>query len=263
MLPLLLITTACSAAAPDVRMNFDQVAVGPLSPEALKALSLFPVLWAGGMAKEGDAGRFHVVVSEGHGRALEVFYPKGGVGPQKSGGQWLAALPPRTTYELEYRVRFSSDFDWRRGGKLPGLAGGSVPVGGNFDPDGFSSRYMWREDGRLVVYLYWAGQASAARERGRQYGVDLDCGITLERGRDYRLRQRITLNTPGEADGQLQVWVDGRPVLERGDLLFRDQPGKTWQIDRFLFSTFHGGNDPTWAPKHDCRAEFDDIVVRP
>jgi hypothetical protein len=245
------------------RMDFNALASGPLATERLKEHSPVPVLWAGGLAKGGEAGRFRIVESAGHGRALEVLYPRGGVGPQQTGGQWLAQLPPRDSYELEYRVRFDARFDWRRGGKLPGLAGGSVPVGGNFDPDGFSSRYMWRDNGQLVVYLYWAGQASAARERGRQYGVDLACGVTLERGRDYRLRQRVTLNTPGQADGVLEVWVDGRPVLKRTDLLFRDAPAKRWQIDRFFFSTFHGGNDPTWAPKHDCTVEFDDFVVLP
>lgn len=244
-------------------MDFNEAGIGPVSEQRIKDLSPLPVLWAGGFARKGMDGRFRVKESAGHGRALEALYPHGGVGPGQTGGQWLAALPPRNTYELEYRLRFGPDFDWRKGGKLPGLAGGTVPTGGKFDPDGFSARYMWRGDGRLVVYLYWAGQASAARERGRQYGVDLDCGVTMERGRDYRLRQRVTLNTPGRADGGLEVWVDGRPVLKRTDLLFRDTPAKAWQIDRFLFSTFHGGNDPTWAPAHDCTIEFDDIAVRP
>ena len=244
-------------------MDFNEAALGPVSDQRIKELSPVRVLWAGGFARRGVDGRFRVKETAGHGRALEVLYPRGGVGPSQTGGQWLAELPPRDTYELEYRVRFGAGFDWRRGGKLPGLAGGTVPVGGIFDPDGFSSRYMWRENGQLVIYLYWAGQPSATRAKGRQYGVDLDCGVRMERGRDYRLRQRVTLNTPGRADGVLEVWVDDRPVLKRTDLLFRDQPRKQWRIDRFFFSTVHGGNDPTWAPDHDCVVEFDDFAVRP
>ena len=265
-LAALVVAGGAVAAGPGApwRLDFDRAQPGPVSSEQLKALSPVPVLWAGGFAQGGEPGRFRIVEpAAGHGRALEVLYPRGGVGPRQTGGQWLAALPPRDTYELEYRVRFGAGFDWRRGGKLPGLAGGTVPVGGHFDPDGFSSRYMWREHGGLVVYLYWAGQPSAARAKGRQYGVDLDCGVRLERERDYRLRQRVTLNTPGRADGVLEVWVDGRPVLKRTDLLFRDRPGKKWQIDRFFFSTFHGGNDPTWAPERDSVAEFDDFIVTP
>lgn len=244
-------------------LDFDEAPLGPVSAEAIKRLSPAPVKWSGGFATAEAPGRFRVVEAPGHGRALEVLYPKGGVGPQQTGGQWMAELPARDTCLLEYRVRFGEDFDWVKGGKLPGLGGGTTPTGGNFDPDGFTSRYMWREGGRLVVYLYWAGQASAAREAGRQYGVDLDCGITMERGRDYVLRQRVTMNTPGKPDGVLEVWVDGRSVLRRTDLLFRDQSGKTWRIDRFVFSTFHGGNDPTWAPAHDCAVQFDNFSVAP
>ncbi|MBE2213021.1 MAG: hypothetical protein IAE82_04050 [Opitutaceae bacterium] len=245
------------------RLDFDQAPLGPVSAEAIKVLSPAPVRWSDGFATAESPGRFRVVGVPGHGRVLEVLYPRGGVGPRQTGGQWEAELPPGDTYLLEYRVRFGDDFDWVQGGKLPGLGGGTTPTGGFFDPDGFTSRYMWRKGGRLVVYLYWAGQASAANTHGRQYGVDLDCGVTLERGRFYLLRQRVTMNTPGRPDGVLEVWVDGEPVLRRDDLLFRDQPGKNWQIDRFFFSTFHGGNDASWAPAHDCSVQFDEFVVAP
>jgi hypothetical protein len=244
-------------------IDFNNVPSGVISLETLKATSPAPVLWAEGFATEDSPGRCRIVETTAGGRALEVSYPTGGVGPKQTGAQWMAALPPRDSYTLEYRLRFSADFDWIKGGKLPGLGGGKAPTGGFFNPDGFTSRYMWREGGRLVVYLYWAGQRSAARSTGRQYGEDLDTGVVLVRDRDYVLRQRVTMNTPGVADGSLEVWVDGKPVLRRADLLFRDDATKTWQIDRFFFSTFHGGNDPSWAPSHDCTVQFDDFAVRP
>ena len=250
-------------AGPGWTLDFDAAPLGTVSRERIETLSPAPVKWSNGFATEDGPGRFAIVESPGHGRALRVLYPRGGVGPQQTGGQWMAELPPRDTYLLEYRLRFSADFDWVQGGKLPGLGGGTAPTGGYFDPDGFTSRYMWRANGRLVVYLYWAGQESSARATGRQYGVDLDCGVVMERGRDYVLRQRVTLNTPGRPDGVLEVWVDGRPVLRRDDLLFRDAPGKSWQIDRFFFSTFHGGADASWAPSRDCTVEFDDFRVAP
>lgn len=253
-----------AAAEPVVwRIDFDDAAPGVVSETNLAALSPGPVDWSVGFGDAAGDGRFRIVESPGHGHALQALYPRGGVGPRETGGEWVVRLPPRDTWQLDYRLRFSPDFDWVQGGKLPGLGGGVAPTGGFFNPDGFTSRYMWRAGGRLVVYLYWAGQPSAANERGRQYGVDLDCGVTLERGRDYLLRQRVTLNTPGKPDGVLEVWIDGEPVLRRDDLLFRDRPGKDWRIDRFFFSTFHGGNDPGWAPSHDCTVEFDDFVLSP
>jgi len=259
----LVLTAGATEALTGWTLNFDAAPAGPVSVQMLQSLSPAPVLWSDGFASASAPGRCRIVDSPGHGRTLEVTYPAGGVGPKQTGAQWMAALPPRDSHTLEYRLRFSANFDWAQGGKLPGIGGGTAPTGGFFDPDGFTSRYMWRKDGRLVVYLYWAGQESAAKSTGRQYGEDLDTGVTMERNRDYTLRQHVTMNTPGRADGVLEVWVDGKTVLRRTDLLFRNFPGKTWQIDRFFFSTFHGGNDPTWAPAHDCTVQFDDFRITP
>lgn len=263
LLPLAVSANEAPAPASEWRLDFEAATPGSFALAQLKQLSPAPVLWAEGFASETETGRCSIVETARSRRALEVLYPAGAVGPRVGGAQWMAQLPPRDSYALEYRVRFAADFEWVRGGKLPGLAGGATPSGGFFNPDGFTSRYMWRPEGRLVVYLYWAGQPSAANGTGVQYGEDLDLGVTLERGREYVLRQRVTLNTPGKPDGRLEVWVDGRLVLDRGDLLFRNEPGKTWQIDRFFFSTFHGGNDPSWAPSRDVTVRFDDFHVWP
>lgn len=250
-------------AASEWTLDFDNAPLGLCSVETLKGFSPAPVLWSDGFGEEGTPGRASIVELAPGSRALRFVYPTGGVGPKKTGGQWMAALTPRDTYQLEYRLRFGADFDWVKGGKLPGLAGGTTPSGGFFNPDGFSSRYMWRSEGRLVLYFYWAGQESAGKGTGVQYGQDVDLGVTMERNRDYVLRQRVTMNTPGKPDGSIRIWVDGRLVLERTDLVFRVDATKTWQIDRFFFSTFHGGNDPTWAPSRDVDVFFDDFRITP
>ena len=257
-------TLAVQAAPPPAggwRLSFDGVPTGPLTVERLAQLSPTPLLWAEGFAQGTEAGRGRIVEIDHGRRALEMLYPTGGVGPQQTGGQWMAELPPRDEYTLEYVLRFGDDFDWVRGGKLPGLAGGETPSGGHYSPDGFTARYMWRPEGRLVLYLYWAGQESSRRPEGAQYAEDLETGFTLERGREYRLRQRIRLNTPGQPDGSVQIWVDDTLVLDRSNLLFRLTPDRQWQIDRFFFSTFHGGNDPTWAPTRDVTVQFRDFQI--
>jgi hypothetical protein len=254
---------AAPAEAPRPRqiLSFDRAPVGALTVARLAEISPAPLLWAEGLADGTHPGRTRVVVAADGAHALEVDYPAGGVGPQATGAQWMMELSPRDEYSLEYRLRFAADFDWVRGGKLPGLAGGRTPSGGHYDPDGFTARYMWRPNGRLVLYLYWAGQASSRQREGAQYAEDLDTGRTLERGREYVLRQYVRLNRPGQPDGVVRVWLDDELVLERTDLKFRVAADRTWQIDRWFFSTFHGGNDPSWAPRRDVSAQFRDFVV--
>ena len=90
-----------------------------------------------------DEGWVRVVTGNqafgGTGGALRVFYPAGGEGPSGGGAQWIAEFDDgmEEAY-LSYRVKFRSGFDFVRGGKLPGLAGGSAPSG-NAPPTGYAA----------------------------------------------------------------------------------------------------------------------------
>jgi hypothetical protein len=94
-----------------------------------------------------------------------------------------------------------------------------VDVSGN---DGWSARLMWHGDGRLVQYVYYPDGNSGC-------GTDFAyTGGALAKGRWYEVINQVVLNTPGTAGGQgrkdgvLRAWLDGRLVLERTDLRFRD-----------------------------------------
>jgi hypothetical protein len=48
-------------------------------------------------------------------------------------------------------------------------------------------------------------------------------------------------------------------VLDKTDLRFRE--GNNFGIDTFMFSTFFGGNDPSWGPTKEEFTYFDDFIV--
>ena len=193
----------------------------------------------------------------GNGRSLKVFYPKGQVGSARSGCQFQVGLTPRPEYFLDYRVRFGpadkNRWDFGRGGKLPGLAGGTANTGGKKPTgDGWSARYMWKS-GKLVVYLYHLGQKGTN-------GDTLSLSQSLVVGKWYRLTQRVRVNNDSAADGVLQVWVDGKLKLDRRDIRFRK--GNLAPVDVFYFSTFFGGSSKSWAPKIDSEAYFDQFLIQ-
>ena len=74
-------------------------------------------------------------------QVLRVRYPEGSASPSVSrkkdrplgGTQFYANLniAPTDALKLSYYVRFSDDFEFVKGGKLPGLAGGAANSGGN------------------------------------------------------------------------------------------------------------------------------------
>ena len=102
------------------------------------------------------------------GKCLKVTYPAGKFRSKASGARFKVRLEPREEYSLDYFVRFGhgngDHWEFRRGGKLPGLAGGKCNTGGHRSTgDGWSVRYMWRDEGRMVAYVYHLDQKKGSR----------------------------------------------------------------------------------------------------
>ena len=93
--------------------------------------------WAQLARGEESGGRFETF--------LRATYPSNSCSPASTtdygtpegGGQFLATagLPPANTLHLRYYVRFHTNFAFVKGGKLPGLFGGTNPFRGGAIPD--------------------------------------------------------------------------------------------------------------------------------
>jgi hypothetical protein len=153
---------------------------------------------------------------------------------------------------LSYRLRFPAGFDFVKGGKLPGLFGGSVTSGRHI-PDGtngFSTRFMWRAKGLGEVYAY----LPTSKKHGTSLGRGTWCWPT---GRWARVVQHVRLNDPQGSDGVIDVWLDGKKVYSATGLRFRST--EQLKIDGVFFSTFFGGGDRSWASPRDQYADFADV----
>jgi hypothetical protein len=192
---------------------------------------------------------------------LSVRYPQGSVNPGAEdtpvGGAGFRFALRRGTNEacLTYRVRFPPDFEFAKGGKLPGLYGGDAPRGCTA-PDnrkGFSARLMWRADGAGELYLYHPGQTASC-------GESIDRGAwTFARGVWTVIAEQVVMNSPGQSNGTVRVWIDGQMKIEARNLLLRDTADVA--VGGLLFSTFFGGSDSSWASPKDQSAEFKDFSL--
>lgn len=195
------------------------------------------------------------VVARPDGKRWRVDYAPGRIGPSEGGAAWNQPFVGRDEVVLSYAVRFSADFDWKKGGKLPGLGGGPGKTTGGRRADGlngFSVRPMWRTDGRLEAYVYHAGQRN-------DYGDSLSLpeDFRLPRDQDVQIRLRVRMNHPERADGLVELKVTYGRTFAYADartMVWRKTP--TIQADKLLFETFHGGSDLSWAPDRACHAEF-------
>jgi hypothetical protein len=219
---------------------------------------------------KGRFGLDNLSIEEEPGQPFERFirarYPAGSSSPRGSraegkplgGGQFMGTLAtgPVDRLFLRYFVRFPADFDFVKGGKLPGLYGGSEVSGGRI-PDGtngFSTRIMWRTAGQGELYAYMPSSDTWGTSLGRG-------SFSFPRGRWTCVEQEVVLNTPGVADGTVRIWIDDQSALEQAGLLFRT--ASSLRIEGIFFSTFYGGGDGSWAPRSDAHADFAGFATAP
>ena len=221
-----------------------------------------------GVREKGKWGLENIsLVKDSSGRfskVLRVHYPLGSASPSVSrknnvpigGAQFFADLrmSPKNSLRLSYYLRFSENFDFVKGGKLPGLFGGTkvsygkIPDGTN----GFSTRFMWRRNGDGEVYAYLP--------TSKKYGTSIGRGNwQFIPGKWQHLEQEVKLNQPGSNNGRLKVWLDGKKVLDESGITFRTT--ETLKIEGIFFSTFFGGGDVSWATPKDVFVDFANFSV--
>ena len=202
-----------------------------------------------------NEGRARIVDQNGN-KVLKVVYPAGQFGPRRTGIQFKTLVPSGDDYYLRYRLKFRSGFNFVRGGKLPGLMGGTAPTDcrtGSESATGFTSRYMWKRLGAAILYLYWGDKTARC---GQPFALN----VRFARDVWYTLTQHVKLNTPGFYDGVVEVWVNDTEVFRKSNIRFR-LAGAGWKITGMYFSTFFGGSDSSWATTKSEAIYFDDFSI--
>lgn len=139
---------------------------------------------------------------------------------------------------LSYSVRVPDDFRFANGGTLPGLLGQSTLTSTNATPP-FSMRMRWLEGGKLGVQ-----PVTPAAPFGHLIPLAPNW-LRMPVDQWVSLEQEVVLNTPGEANGVLRIWVDGKLQLNLGGLTFRkDQNG----FAGATADTHYSDRAMAWAP---------------
>jgi len=234
-------------------------------------------------------GLSHDYVSAPDGKkAMKAHYPKGSYnfGHKPMGGFSFYAPGPSnvdlsTAREATfgYSVYFGKDFDFQLGGKLPGIYGGDdneVAVscsGGRRDFRCFSARLMWREDGKGEFYTYlpdYTNSKFSANKKLCSVAPQSDCNPTygasvgrgsfrFARGAWTTVSERVRLNSAGKADGELELFVNGKSVINVKGLILRDSAAG--RMRGLQMQTFFGGSHPEFASPKAQDVYFSDFSV--
>ncbi|KAH6919229.1 hypothetical protein BKA70DRAFT_1089281 [Coprinopsis sp. MPI-PUGE-AT-0042] len=217
-------------------------------------------------------------------RAIKAFFPQGSYTftHQPQGGFSFYAPGPAdvdlTTAKeatFGYSVFFPNGFAFNKGGKLPGFFGGNSYEagtgcsGGRRDTACFSVRLMWRTDGAGEFYTYLPPGFDANNklcnvppfsECNPTYGASVGRGsFHFATGAWTAVAERVRLNDPGQSNGEIQLFVNGRSVLEVKGLVLRDSG--SGKIRGIQAQTFFGGSKPEWASPKNQDLFFSDFSV--
>jgi len=186
---------------------------------------------------------------------------------------------PALHARLSYKVYFPEDFDWVRGGKLPGLfIGNPGATGGHWDYKAGSARVTWQKDGIACVYLYIPLQVAFDGSKDEAINIQSEefrnlCHRTPHKGchlwRSGPLQfikgqwNEVTIdlkmNSLGKKNGWLKLTVNENTVECHG-MVWRKTPHLA--IGGVSVQTFYGGSSAeAAAPKSGSYAKFKDFMV--
>ena len=189
--------------------------------------------------------------------AMSIDLPKDSGAPgsslERKGGisfPWAPrSLKDKVSVCLSYKVMLPEDFEFNRGGALPGLSGQDEQSG-----DGFLVRPTWAADGSV-------GMRSFSTLGGQKFKQQADApGSAIPRGRWVSVEQEAVLNAPEQENGILRIWIDGALAVDRSDLAYRVKPDVA--VSTVAADFFYDGDDVSGRSPRDARVWVSPFEVR-
>ncbi|KAG7086403.1 hypothetical protein E1B28_002358 [Marasmius oreades] len=257
--------SASESSSPNVLSSTDVLYVPIASPSALGLRFPSPGLIQIPFENHSDSGTSSSSPDDHQSSSqsvLQIFYPQGSINPAnapRGGSQFYASpidISSARNVTFSYGVFFPVNFDFVKGGKLPGLYGGhSGCSGGDTATTCFSTRLMWRDEGRGELYLYAPKDKQSPDLCSENhtvcestYGISIGRGTFLfQRGKWTYVSQTATLNTPGQQDGCFTLDVNGERVIDRKDIFYRDIT--YWSESSSGRTTGNPSKQPSRSPK--------------
>lgn len=139
---------------------------------------------------------------------------------------------------LSFQVQLPEGFEFKAAGYLPGLYGAKdvTDLDSEQPSEGFAARVSWAQAGDVGVEV--RSPASAGYWQGTPHVMRWPLGRWLS------VEQEVKLNTPGQDDGVIRMWVDGALKVENlsANLRMRADSSLTGVVSDIGYA--RGSSDP-------------------
>jgi hypothetical protein len=216
----------------------------------------------------GGRNRISSISDGSDGQAIKVSIPAGSHFGSAMHWQFKdQGIPDPEEVYFRYYLRIPNGFTNYDRGKLPGPAGlYSGSARNNIPPTnsspGWSARMFFsptyddrnNDHTQLGFYVYHRNQAA---DNGDLIEWDTQTG-TLRHGAWYCVEGHVDMNTPGQADGLLEGWVDEKLAFYQDDFVFRGANDGGVNVKSLWFDVYFGGTET--APGS-LSFDFDSLVL--
>jgi len=177
-----------------------------------------------------------------------------------------------------YELTFNGDYDFAKGGKLPGLGGLNLSDANEIKPTGcrsegqqidagFSLRSMFKEDGVAILYAYYQNNPNLELpESDGKYACGEEISyqhngkpFSFQKTKAYLVEQYVKINDANQENGIVTIHVNGFKVLEKIDMVFSENG--QYSINQLFIDIWHGGSTSDWAPSVDSTVVIDNIAL--
>lgn len=153
---------------------------------------------------------------------------------------------------ITFKVKFSSNFDWAKGGKMHGVGSLHPRTGGReSNSRDWSLRLSFLKSGQVAFYIY-----DAVTEGWGRMIKSEDFKFTTGQWYDLAIIVSLDKNT-NLGVAKLHIDNDLIILVERVELSLEDDGAS---IQTAIFQTFHGGNNSSFSPTSESQALFKDFL---
>lgn len=187
---------------------------------------------------------------------LKISYPKWSYKPSASPRWWAGFIfhmwEDYNTLKLSYELEFAENFKFVKWWKLPWLCWGDCARGWESTDNGFSVNFIWDKNWYLdtLSKIPWAS---------KYWDNSWEKIFKFTAWNKYEITQEIILNTPWKKDWYIAVYVEGKKMYEKSNVVFRNN--ENININSVLFSTFFWWNDISWATPSNTYINFKNFRI--
>jgi hypothetical protein len=190
----------------------------------------------------------------------------------ETGQTSIIDIPDADSYEVSYNVKFHSQFEFARGGKIGwGFKLGSGNTGCNKSGpgEGGSARVMWlgsNKSAHFIPYIYHQDMPSNC---GDSLGKRYPSSGSIKKGVWYFMKIYVKKNTGNAKNGRVKITIGQNgintvlldtPIQWTNESSATVPPKYSEQVNKLVLSVFRGGDDDIWKSDKTSYIYLDNVI---